>query len=149
VVAVDEVHVRVSWRAKEHGVARSQTGVGVRGGIVCTEVGFALHDAARKQPPALSPDEQLAQQLASHRDRIAIEEFARKNWRSAQHRGRELTGEWRRLFDLSAVTLHLENQAVGLREQMRSASLLLAGQKQDSRPLYASEVTKTIYNHPS
>ncbi len=101
-VAVDEVHVSVSWRTKEHDVARSQTGVGVRGGIVCTEVGFVLHDAARNQPPALSPDEQLAQQLASHSDRIAIEEFARKNWRSAQHRSRELTGERRRSSSTSA-----------------------------------------------
>jgi len=78
VIAVNEVHIRVSRRTEQDGVARSESGEGVRGGIVCAQVGFIFNNASREQFSSLAPDEQLAQQLASYRDRIAIEKLARE-----------------------------------------------------------------------
>src|SRR5271157_2303166 len=91
-VAVDEVHIGVSRGAEEYRVARSETCIRVRGGIVRAEIRFVFDDPAGEQRPAFATDEQFAQQLASHGNRVAVEELARENWRLAQHRSRELIG---------------------------------------------------------
>src|SRR5271157_1384726 len=111
-VAVDEVHVGASRRAEEYRVAWSETCIRVRGGIVRAEVGFVLDDPAGEQLPAFATDEQFAQQLASHGNRVAVEELARENWRLAQHRSRERAGGRQRLLrnglfvELSATVRH-------------------------------------------
>src|SRR5271157_2304185 len=95
-VAVDEVHVGASRRAEEHRIAWSETGIRVGGGIVRAEVRFVLDNPAGEQLPAFATDEQFAQQLASHGNRVAVEKLARENWRLAQHRSGELAGGRRR-----------------------------------------------------
>src|SRR5271166_5640234 len=111
-VAVDEIHVGVPRRAEEHRIAWSETCIRVRGGIVLAEVRFVLDDPAGEQLPAFATDEQFAQQLASHDNRVAVEELARENWRIAQHRSRKLAGGRRRLLrnglfvELSATVRH-------------------------------------------
>ena len=89
VIAVNEVHVGMSRRPEENGIARSAPGVSVRRRILDSEVGFIFDDTAGEQPPAFAANQQLAQQLASHGHRIAIEEFARKDLSMPQHRSRE------------------------------------------------------------
>ncbi len=87
-IAVNEVHVRVSRRPEEHRVARSSTGIRVRRRIVDSEVGFVFDDSAGEKCSSFAADQQLAQQFASNGHRIAIEEFARKNWSIAAARSR-------------------------------------------------------------
>ena len=92
VIAVNEVHVGVSGRPEEDGIARSAAGVSVRRRIFGSEIGFVFDDTASEQRASFAADQQLAQQLASHGHRIAIEEFTRKDLSIAATRRREAAG---------------------------------------------------------
>ena len=74
VIAVDEINVGVAGRSEENRVARGLASIGVRGGIVLSEVSLDLDDPARQPPLPALPNQHLAQQLASYTPRTAREE---------------------------------------------------------------------------
>jgi hypothetical protein len=91
-------------RPEEDGIARSASGVSVRRRVVNSEVGFIFYDTASKERSPFAPNKQLTQQLASHGHWVAIEEFARQDLSTPQHRSREPAG-WRREVLGGCVTI--------------------------------------------
>ena len=92
VIAVNEVHIGMSGRPEEDGIARRASGVSVRRWIFNSEIGFIFDDTAGEQRSSFAANQQLAEQLASYGHRIAIEEFARKDLSVPQHRRRKALG---------------------------------------------------------
>ena len=75
-IAVDEIHIRVSRRAKQDGIARRAADEGVGGGVVGAKVGFDFDDACGKKLAALAADEEFAKEVRAYETRVAVVERA-------------------------------------------------------------------------
>ena len=75
-IAVDEIHVRVSRRAEEDSVARGASDEGVRGGIADAGIGFDLDDASGEKFAALAADQDFAEQVVGDEAGVAVVEGA-------------------------------------------------------------------------
>lgn len=78
-VAVNEINIRVSWRAKQNGVARGLSGRGMRGGIVGSQIGFDFNNSRDQTLSPLPPDQKFPQQIRPDDARIAIVKSVGKN----------------------------------------------------------------------
>jgi hypothetical protein len=63
----------MTWGPEEDKVAGGAPVVGVGSRIFLAEVGFIFNDAASEKSSSFAADQQLAQQLAPHDNRISIE----------------------------------------------------------------------------
>ena len=73
VITINKVHVGMTRGPEEDKIARGAPVVSVGGRIFFSKVGFIFNDAANEERPSFTADEQLAQQLAPHDNRISIE----------------------------------------------------------------------------
>ena len=93
--AVDEVDVRETGWAKEHGVARGLADEGMRGWIGEAEVGFDFRDAAGEALAVESAGDELAEEVAGDDVGGTEIEIARdEGWRGDARPAR--VWEWRR-----------------------------------------------------
>ena len=84
-VAVDEIDVGVAGRPEEYRVAQGLTRGSVRGGIVYSEVGFYLDDAAGESLTIAVANQDFSQKLSRYALRIAHEKVTIK--RTNRRRG--------------------------------------------------------------
>ena len=75
-IAVDEIHIRISRRAEKNGVARSASNEGVRSGIAGARVGFDFDDASGEKFAALTADEDFSEQVGGDGAGVAVVEGA-------------------------------------------------------------------------
>ncbi len=73
---IDEINISEARGPEHDGVARSQTGSGMGGGIALSEVSFNFDDASGKVGVREVADQDLAQEFAAHTARRAGEEGA-------------------------------------------------------------------------
>ncbi len=76
-IAVDEIHVSLTRRAEQDGVAGGSAGGGVSGGIIPAEIGFYFDDAGAKDFFSAA-EQEFAKKIAGHAAGRAGEKGSRK-----------------------------------------------------------------------
>ena len=77
-ISVNEIHVSMSRRAKEHSISRGAPGRRMGRGIVFSQVGLDFDDPGSQQFPALPPQQDFAQKVTAYYPRITRVERARQ-----------------------------------------------------------------------